>query len=217
MSRPGRRGGRHPGGGPFIESFIAPDMHMRPVGETVALVEEGGLEVRDVHALREHYVRTVDAWIERFEAHLPELTVLVGEEVVRVWRLYLVGGRMTFADGRMGVDQLAGRPAPGPSTRCPRSGRSRVGRGGRRRGCGGRGRDGGDRAGELARGPGLGGRRHLGLGFVLVAVAAVPTAGTLGRGDRARGGLLVGSSLCGAAGWPWHIAQRLGTAGPALA
>ena len=106
MSRPGRRGGRHPGGGPFIESFIAPDMHMRPVGETAAHLEDGGLEVRDVHALREHYVRTVDAWIERFEANLDALRVLVGEEVVRVWRLYLVGGRMTFADGRMGVDQL---------------------------------------------------------------------------------------------------------------
>ena len=29
------RSGRAPGGGPFIESYIAPDMHMRPVGETV--------------------------------------------------------------------------------------------------------------------------------------------------------------------------------------
>jgi cyclopropane-fatty-acyl-phospholipid synthase len=58
MSRPGPKGGRHPGGGgPFIESFIAPDMHMRPVGETVAYLEHGGLKVRDVHALREHYVR----------------------------------------------------------------------------------------------------------------------------------------------------------------
>ncbi len=27
---------KHPGGGPFIEGFIAPDMHMRPLGETVA-------------------------------------------------------------------------------------------------------------------------------------------------------------------------------------
>lgn len=116
MSRPGRRGGRHPGGGPFIESYIAPDMHMRPVGETVAHLEDGGLEVRDVHALREHYVRTVDAWIERFEARQPDLAALVGEEVVRVWRLYLVGGRMAFADGRMGVDQiLAVRPG-GPHT-----------------------------------------------------------------------------------------------------
>ena len=105
MSRSGGRNG-HPGGGPFIESFIAPDMHMRPVGETVAFLERGGLEVRDVHALREHYVRTVDGWLENFEAHQPRLTELVGEEVVRVWRLYLVGGSMAFRDGRMGVDQI---------------------------------------------------------------------------------------------------------------
>ncbi len=100
------RTGRHRGGGPFIESFIAPDMSMRPVGETVALLERGGLEVRDVHALREHYVRTVACWLESFEAHLRELTDLVGEEVVRVWRLYLVGGALAFRDGRMGVDQI---------------------------------------------------------------------------------------------------------------
>ncbi len=105
------RRGRFPGGGPFIESFIAPDMHMRPVGETVALIEEGGLEVRDVHALREHYVRTVDAWHETFEGNWDTAVALVGEEVARVWRLYLVGGSMAFRDGRMGVDQiLAVRP-----------------------------------------------------------------------------------------------------------
>ena len=100
------RTGPHPGGGPFIESFIAPDMHMRPVGNTVAYLEAGGLEVRDVHALREHYVRTVDGWLERFEANLPALVELVGEEATRVWRLYLVGGRLAFRDGRMGVDQI---------------------------------------------------------------------------------------------------------------
>ena len=105
MSRAGGRTG-HPGGGPFIESFIAPDMHMRPVGETVAYLERGGLEVRDVHALREHYVRTVQGWLENFETNLGRLTELVGEEVVRVWRLYLVGGSMAFRDGRMGVDQI---------------------------------------------------------------------------------------------------------------
>lgn len=100
------RTGKWPGGGPFIESFIAPDMHMRPVGETVAHLERGGLEVRDVHALREHYVLTVRGWLERFEANVDRLTELVGEEVVRVWRLYLVGGAMAFRDGRMGVDQI---------------------------------------------------------------------------------------------------------------
>lgn len=111
MSRQGAGGGRHPGGGPFIESFIAPDMTMRPVGETVGLLEAGGLEVRDVHAMREHYVHTVAGWTANFEANLPRLVELVGEEVVRVWRLYLVGGALAFRDGRMGVDQvLAVRP-----------------------------------------------------------------------------------------------------------
>lgn len=105
------RTGRHPGGGPFIESFIAPDMFMRPVGETVALIEAAGLEVRDVHALREHYVRTVAQWHRTFESRWDEAVALVGEEVARVWRLYLVGGGMAFRDGRMGVDQiLAVRP-----------------------------------------------------------------------------------------------------------
>ena len=110
------RTGRWPGGGPFIESFIAPDMFMRPVGETVALLEAGGLEVRDVHALREHYVLTVAGWLERFEANVERLTQLVGEEVVRVWRLYLVGGSMAFRDGRMGVDQILMVRPGGPHT-----------------------------------------------------------------------------------------------------
>ncbi|MDT0200432.1 cyclopropane-fatty-acyl-phospholipid synthase family protein [Nocardioides sp. AE5] len=112
------RRGRHPGGGPFIESFIAPDMHMRPVGETVALLEDAGLEVRDVHALREHYVRTVDAWLATFEENFERIVDLVGEEVARVWRLYLVGGRLAFRDRRMGVDQLLA-VRPGPHTVAP--------------------------------------------------------------------------------------------------
>jgi cyclopropane-fatty-acyl-phospholipid synthase len=107
------RRGSHPGGGAFIESYIAPDMHMRPVGQTVDLLESAGFEVRDVHALREHYVRTVDAWYATFEQRWDEVVALVGEEVARVWRLYLVGGALAFEEGRMGVDQiLAVKPGP---------------------------------------------------------------------------------------------------------
>lgn len=112
------RRGRHPGGGPFIEAFIAPDMYMRPLGETVALLEDGGLEVRAVRGMREHYARTVDHWIDRFHADRDRIIGLVGDEVYRVWHLYLIGGGMAFRQGRMGVDQiLATRPAdtPGPT------------------------------------------------------------------------------------------------------
>jgi cyclopropane-fatty-acyl-phospholipid synthase len=103
-----------PGGGPFIEAFIAPDMHMRPVGETVALIELAGLEVRDVQAMREHYVRTVDAWYATFEQNRDRIVELVGEEVARVRRLYLVGGALAFEEGRMGVDQILARKPSRP-------------------------------------------------------------------------------------------------------
>jgi cyclopropane-fatty-acyl-phospholipid synthase len=107
------RTGAHPGGGAFIESYIAPDMYMRPVGQTVDLLESAGFEVRDVHALREHYVRTVAAWYQTFEHRWDDAVALVGEEVARVWRLYLVGGALAFQEGRMGVDQiLAVKPGP---------------------------------------------------------------------------------------------------------
>ncbi|MFD5872345.1 class I SAM-dependent methyltransferase [Streptomyces sp. NPDC060322] len=100
------RGSTAPGGGVFIESYIAPDMHMRPLGETVGLLEGAGFEVRDVESMREHYVRTVEAWHRTLEERWPEFVALVGEETARVWRLYLVGGALAFEERRMGVDQI---------------------------------------------------------------------------------------------------------------
>jgi cyclopropane-fatty-acyl-phospholipid synthase len=107
------RRGKHPGGGPFIESFIAPDMHMRPVGETLGFLEDAGLEVQAVEAMRTDYVRTLEAWYANFEANQEAAVDMMGEEIVRVWRLYLVGALRSFAEGRMGVEQiLCSRPAP---------------------------------------------------------------------------------------------------------
>ena len=100
------RGARAPGGGPFIESYIAPDMHMRPVRETVRLIENAGFEVTGVQPMREHYARTIRAWLHNFEANLPAIAEILTEEQVRAWRLYLAGGALAFEDGRMGVDQI---------------------------------------------------------------------------------------------------------------
>ena len=122
------RSSRAPGGGKFIEAYIAPDMQMRPVGETVCLLEKAGLEVRDVHAMREHYPPTVRAWLGNLERRWDEAAGLIGTESARVWRLYLAGSALAFEQGRMGVDQiLAVRPAPGRRASWPApGGRARL-------------------------------------------------------------------------------------------
>ncbi|OPX07589.1 cyclopropane-fatty-acyl-phospholipid synthase family protein, partial [Gordonia sp. i37] len=111
-----RRAGHHPGGGPFIESFIAPDMYMRPVSQTVGMLADAGLHVTDIRHMGQDYVRTVDAWYETFEKNQAAVIDLVGEEMARVWRLYLVGGRMAFRDGRMDVEQITMRRPAGPAS-----------------------------------------------------------------------------------------------------
>ncbi|MFS8102923.1 cyclopropane-fatty-acyl-phospholipid synthase family protein [Lentzea alba] len=123
------RGRNAPGGGAFIESYVAPDMHMRPVSATTGFLEGAGLEIRDVHAMREHYVWTVRAWAQTLEDRWDEVVALVGEGQARVWRLYLAGGALTFEEGRMGVDQiLAVRRSPDGRSGMPRVRRELVAR-----------------------------------------------------------------------------------------
>jgi cyclopropane-fatty-acyl-phospholipid synthase len=106
------RGGKAPGGGAFIESYIAADMHMRPAGETVTLLERAGLEVLGVESLRTHYVRTIRAWLDNLERNYADAEVILGPERARLWRLYLAGGALAFEEGRMGVDQFLAERRP---------------------------------------------------------------------------------------------------------
>lgn len=107
------RGGKHPGGGPFIESFIAPDMSMRSPGRTLDLLTHGKLEVRSVRGMREHYAWTAEQWRRRFAENRAEVKDRWGEELARVWDLYLTGGTRSFAEGRMGVEQFVLRRTDG--------------------------------------------------------------------------------------------------------
>lgn len=107
------RGGRHPGGGPFIESFIAPDMSMRSPGQTLDLLTRGALEVHSVRGMREHYAWTAEQWRRRFAESREEVVTRWGEELARVWDLYLTGGTRSFAEGRMGVEQFVLRRTEG--------------------------------------------------------------------------------------------------------
>ena len=108
-----RRADAKPGGGAFIEAYIAPDMHVRPLWQTLRYLQDAGFEIRSVAAMREHYARTAEHWMNTLESRFDEFVALQGEEVARVWRLYLAGRRLAFEEGRMGVDQILAVKAGG--------------------------------------------------------------------------------------------------------
>ena len=100
------RGRAAPGGGAFIESYIAPDMTMRPLHRTLEHLAGTGFEVREVRAMREHYALTIDAWANALEQRWDEVCARVGTGWARVWRLYLAGSALAFEEKRMGVDLI---------------------------------------------------------------------------------------------------------------
>lgn len=97
----------------FIQAFVFPDGELAPLGTTLALLERAGFEVRDVHSLREHYDRTLRAWVDNLERNWAKAVESTSEGRARVWRLYMAASAVAFELGRLGVDQvLAVRPHP---------------------------------------------------------------------------------------------------------
>jgi cyclopropane-fatty-acyl-phospholipid synthase len=90
----------------FVEAYVFPDGELLRLNETITVQEDAGLEVRDVHALREHYTLTLRAWVARLEQERERAVALVGEGRVRVWQLYMTASATSFAAGRIGVDQV---------------------------------------------------------------------------------------------------------------
>ena len=72
----------------------------------VTALQAGGLEVRDVESLREHYALTLRNWVERLEAGWDEAVQLVGVQRARVWKLYMSGSQVGFEQGSIAVHQI---------------------------------------------------------------------------------------------------------------
>jgi len=107
----------------FIERFIFPDGELLSISRTLRSAEAQGFEVRDVENLREHYARTLRAWVANLERGREAAIAAASEPVYRAWRLYMAGSAQGFRSGRMGLFQslLARRDAAGaarvPATR----------------------------------------------------------------------------------------------------
>jgi cyclopropane-fatty-acyl-phospholipid synthase len=101
-------GGSRIGSRTFIGRYVFPDGELIDVGKVVVAMEEAGFEVRDVESLREHYAKTLHAWVRNLERHWDEAVAEVGERRARVWLLYMAASANGFADGGVSVHQVLG-------------------------------------------------------------------------------------------------------------
>jgi cyclopropane-fatty-acyl-phospholipid synthase len=104
----------------FMGRYVFPDGALLEVGAAVSAMQNSGLEVRDVESLREHYVRTLRAWVANLERHREDAEALAGAPRTRIWRLYMAASAVAFERNRLSVHQvLAVRPDNDGSSRMP--------------------------------------------------------------------------------------------------
>lgn len=89
----------------FMNRFIFPDGELVLVSEALQIAERCGFEVRDVENLREHYMRTLRAWVANIERNRADAIAAAGEQCYRTWRLYMAGSAQGFRIGRIGLFQ----------------------------------------------------------------------------------------------------------------
>ncbi len=95
----------------FIGRYVFPDAALHEVGQVVSTLQSAGLEVRDVESLREHYARTLRAWVANLQDGWEQAQRLAGPGRARTWRLYMAGSAVGFEENRISVHQvLAVRP-----------------------------------------------------------------------------------------------------------
>jgi cyclopropane-fatty-acyl-phospholipid synthase len=90
----------------WLERRIFPGAHPPSITEMMRIFENNDLSVLDLENLRLHYAKTLDCWLERFEAHRPEIEADMGEEFIRAWRLYLAGTASSFRIGDLQLFQI---------------------------------------------------------------------------------------------------------------
>ncbi|MFC5805507.1 SAM-dependent methyltransferase [Streptomyces formicae] len=96
----------------FIDGYVFPDGELAPVGRTASILEEAGFEVRDVEAIREHYARTLRAWVANLESEWKTALRRVSPGRARVWRLYMAASAVAFERNRIGVNQILAVKTP---------------------------------------------------------------------------------------------------------
>ena len=102
----------HANAGAFSERYVFPDADPLHLSRVILALERAGFVTEHVEEFGADYAETLRHWARRLDEHRAEAVRLVGEERLRVWRLYLRGSRRGFETGFMSVYQVQGRRLP---------------------------------------------------------------------------------------------------------
>ncbi len=90
----------------WLKKYIFPGGYIPAMCDIVESADAYGFDFVDLEDFRIHYAMTIEHWIRRFEGVASNIASSMGEEFVRMWRLYLYGSRAAFAYGPMHVFQF---------------------------------------------------------------------------------------------------------------
>lgn len=90
----------------WIEKRIFPGAYPPSLKEMMDIFEPYQFSVQDVENLRLHYAKTLEHWLERYEANVDTVERMFDENFVRAWRLYLAGSIAAFTSGELQLFQV---------------------------------------------------------------------------------------------------------------
>jgi cyclopropane-fatty-acyl-phospholipid synthase len=91
----------------WIRKRIFPGAYAPTLGEAMNILQPHHYAVLDIENLRPHYARTVELWLERFEAAGQRVSEMYGVWFQRAWRLYLAGSIAGFRTGTLQLFQVS--------------------------------------------------------------------------------------------------------------
>jgi cyclopropane-fatty-acyl-phospholipid synthase len=95
--------------GAFSDRYVFPDADPLHLSRVILALERAGFVTKHVEEFGMDYAETLRHWARRLDEHRAEAVRLVGEERLRVWRLYLRGSRSGFETRFMSVYQVLSR------------------------------------------------------------------------------------------------------------
>jgi cyclopropane-fatty-acyl-phospholipid synthase len=90
----------------WIDKRIFPGSYPPTIREMMEIFEPYAFSILDLENLRLHYARTLEQWLERYEAHADRVAQMFDEAFVRAWRLYLCGSLAGFTTGSLQLFQV---------------------------------------------------------------------------------------------------------------